>query len=529
MKLHNKQFVIGAILISLFFVVFNWNFWYGVVGLNIMIFWLAIIGLFIAIKREILNKQSLKWLVPILIIIISLGIYTNIFTGWISLLALPFILFIFTTHEAHQNIRLEMWSKFLPVSLIISTFLFLTSISGFARDLKNKRKKVSISNKQVSILWQIIAGVLILIIFSLVIVIPLLSSADQSFANIFSSISQYITSLFDSFDFLASLITRSIIFTIIFFILICAIYYWQKKIQSHITINNTEIDKNKHSVIIGIVLGGTLILYLLFIIVQIKTIFISNLPIDFAETESVVKTGFWQLFILTIMNILFYIGLYNKKTKNIQHILMGFTITSLLLIVSAGYRVFLYVINYGLSYEKFFAFYTVIFCIIIFLWFISLFIYYNKEINIIKTIAFLSLAMYAFITIIPLEKIIFITNLNLTQRENSRVDLNELRMLGFDALPVVEKNYDQLIEESRKDYLQKNKTYLKTIEDNNATSSNKHLKENVDDEWDKWIQLTKKSSIYYYHWSDYYEEKLEKYQKRWYEKNIVELMYYWLN
>lgn len=254
--------------------------------------------------------------------------------------------------------------------------------------------------------------------------------------------------------------------------------------------------------------------------------------------------GFWQLFLLTILNILFYVGIYKKYTKNVQGILVVFTLSSLLLIASAGYKVFMYVTDYGLSYEKFFAFYTVIFCVMVFAWFISLFVRRGKErVNIICSLAFMALWMYAFATIIPLEKFIFNTNLKLTQQENSRVDINELKMLGFDALSVVEENFDVLIKEAREDYAENRS--LKIIERNNIEDNSVEV---VDERWVDWINENRKNGDAFRgeYTKNCNEDKLKNIEfdscecnknkkeyescytfvhKKWYEKTFGELLY----
>lgn len=49
-------------------------------------------------------------------------------------------------------------------------------------------------------------------------------------------------------------------------------------------------------------LSGVLALYGLFIFVQIERLWVNDLPVDFASTENLVKTGFWQLVFLSFLN-----------------------------------------------------------------------------------------------------------------------------------------------------------------------------------------------------------------------------------
>jgi len=357
------------------------------------------------------------------------------------------------------------------------------------KELRNKTTHSKINKTKTSIITQVIVGLIFLAAISIIVIIPLLSSADASFAKIFKNL---ITWILNTLTHLESLPARLLAIAIIVSLLVGLTHYWNKTIKPFFKLSQpSEGKKSENSIIIGIVLGGILGLYLLFIGIQIHTLFISHLPTNFKETENLVKSGFWQLFALTIINILFYVGVFRKSTTTVQRILAVFTLASLLLIVSAAHRVFMYVTIYGLSYEKFFAFYTVVFCSIVFVWFLSLFTYQkDKPVMIVKIFSFLALWMYALAVIIPLEQFIFSTNLRLTQQENSRININELRMLGFDALPIVEENFDILMAEARKDYPSRRQNNMSILEKKNYTDydKNKNLNENVNESWERWIK-----------------------------------------
>lgn len=80
---------------------------------------------------------------------------------------------------------------------------------------------------------------------------------------------------------------------------------WNKSFALKEESSNFKID----SIISGIVLAGVLGLYFLFIYLQINRV-MSGLPQQFTDVESWVKSGFWQLFFLSILNVvafLFYI------------------------------------------------------------------------------------------------------------------------------------------------------------------------------------------------------------------------------
>jgi hypothetical protein len=231
--------------------------------------------------------------------------------------------------------------------------------------------------------------------------------------------------------------------------------------------------------------------------VQINRLWVGDLPFDFKETENLVKSGFWQLILLSIINILIYFSTYKRTIAIVQKILAAFTVASLFLLISAGYRMGLYVTYYGFSYEKFFASYTVIYCSILLIWLVSR-LFAEKRANILKFVLFLFLWMYAIATVSPVEQFILRTNVALKSNiEESRIRLFELTMLSPDVLSLV-KEYEQ------QGLLKENAGYL---------AREKEVKSEKQFDWEPWIERQEKTI------SD----------KVWYEKNLMNVVYVYEN
>jgi len=172
--------------------------------------------------------------------------------------------------------------------------------------------------------------------------------------------------------------------------------------------------------------------------VQVGRLWVGSLPFEFKDTEYFVKSGFWQLFFLSIINIVIYFFTYRKTILIVQRILTVFTLISLLLLISAVQRMQLYVTYYGFSYEKLFALYTVIYCVILFIWLITR-LFIKSRSNIFKFLVMLFICMYGLITILPVEQFILRANLKLSELKESRIRLYELTMLSPDVLPLIKK------------------------------------------------------------------------------------------
>jgi hypothetical protein len=192
------------------------------------------------------------------------------------------------------------------------------------------------------------------------------------------------------------------------------------------------------SIVAGIVLGGILALYLLFLGIQVQHLWVGTLPFDFAETEHVVKSGFWQLLFLTAINIVIAFLTYRRTAAPVQRILTAFAAASLLLLVSAGHRMALYVTTYGFSYEKTFAAYAVLYCAILFIWLLARMAWHGRA-DVLRFAFLLFLWMFGILAVLPVEQFVFRTNLALAQRDGSRIRLYEMTMLSPDVLGVASR------------------------------------------------------------------------------------------
>lgn len=205
--------------------------------------------------------------------------------------------------------------------------------------------------------------------------------------------------------------------------------------QSH-TFASNEQCSTIDDVISGVVLGGVLLLYVLFLLSQISSLWVDVLPTEFSETEALVKRGFWQLFALSVINVLMFFIYYRRTQTMVQNILTAFTFASVLLLLSATQRMVMYVWFYGLSYEKFFALYTVLFALVLFVYLIGC-LFQKERRDIMKFLVYAFVWMYAVAAVLPTEQFIFRANSWLADRPGSRIDMAELQMLSADVYGLV--------------------------------------------------------------------------------------------
>lgn len=486
----NKDLVLKLILSALpaiFWVVFLWNFWdkdIYALGFNATVFGFLFLGLFIWVlyKKGYYTNHDLFWIIPMVLIFLSYSIYDNPFLKTISLLVLPAMFALFYNQAFLSNKKTKLWNFEFILKIAGRFFSFLTKIGQTAGLYLNLIIPAGKTKKNTAA--RVIGGLFLFLIIALTVFVPLLSSADAVFADKVQVVYDWFLDIL-SLPFIYKLLTV-IALTVLLFSVLTA---WGRQFDCD---DKEGHDKKIDPIISGIVIGGILCLYLLFIWVQINRLWVGALPFEFKETESLVKSGFWQLLFLSIINILIYFFTYRKTTPWIQRILTIFTVASLLLLASAGYRMGLYVTYYGFSYEKFFASYTVIYCAILFIWLIAR-LFIRQRANILKFLIILFLWMYAIITIFPVEQFILRANVALTNIKESRIRLFELTMLSSDALSLVKK-YKQ------EGLLRENAGYLSREQEN---------KSNEEFDWNPWIERGEKII------SD----------KVWYEKNLMNIIY----
>ncbi len=420
-----------SLLLSLFFIIFLWSFWSKDVfalGINFALYLASVTLFFVSRLRKNLkySTSDLAWIIPLLLLSLSFALYENPFFKACCLLAFPIVLSLFYSYAWVDKKKEIDWDGLFIAKIIKHVFSFFTFLITSARLSFN-----AIYDKEKTkrgMVKRILIG-LALLLFSLLIIVPFLSSADPLFAQ---KLKPFYDAIIDILS--ASIVAKIIVFIVLSIGTLASLLAWGRSQE----IAGATKEANRDMVITSIVLGGILIIYLLFLWIQLDRLWVGALPFDFKETESLVKSGFWQLLFLSLVNLAIFFFLYRKTAPIGQKLLGIFSFASILLLVSSAHRMALYVTYYGFSYEKFYASYAVLFCVILFLWLISR-LFINKKSNVVKFLAFQFLWMFALISIFPVEFFILKSNMALVAKSDSKIHLFEMAMLSSDVLPQIKK------------------------------------------------------------------------------------------
>lgn len=452
-----------SIGLAAFWVVFLWGFFeWGpfVLGVNTTVFLLLLLGLLgnvFPADRPMWSKRQWAWLVPFVLIAVSYALYGSPVTKAINIPLVPILGVVFVTYALLGRSDARWGWGFLQM-FVVRAFAWLGALGGAIREYSQALfGKGTGSNAR-----RAIAGVVLFLVIAVIVVLPLLSSADAQFKTM-------VQPLLDFLGRLASVETlwRVVVGVIIAIFSLSLALAWRNRPE----VRESDSGKRVDSIVSGIVIGGIFLVYALFLIIQLKRLWVAELPIDFSETEILVKSGFWQLFALSIINGLIFLATYGKTNQLVQRLLAAFTVASLLLVFSAAWRMALYVTFYGFSHEKFFAGYTVLFAIIFFCWLVFQF-FGDKRRDLVKFAAFLFLWMFALVCVFPIEQFIARANTALSGRPDSRIELFEMTMLSTDVLEYIEQRqndprfsgWEEWIEKQQQE-LSKKAWYEATVSD----------------------------------------------------------------
>ncbi len=416
----NKTEIILSVIIAIFSVIFLWWFWsnwWESLWLNASVFWFFILAYYLIWIKDYKKffKTNFFWFIPISFLILSFSIYENPYLKSINIWLIPISTIFFLGFWITKFEWSKIWN-FKMISKVIFKKLKIWKAINVLSDTVNKGKANQVAFKKIFIWIAILAAIT-------PIILSILTSADEKFRTT-------IEQIWNNID---STIILRIAFAIIMLVVLTALKIsWNEKP----TLTGSLEEKKIDSIISWIVLGWTLCIYLLFVYVQIDSIITNELPANVNEVANLVKNWFWQLFFISIINIIFFFVYYKKTSGLVQNMLIAFIFASIIILASAWNRMIMYVQNYWFSYEKFTASYTVIFFWILFIIMLSV-LFLKKKADILKISLILALWMYSFLNIFPMEVAILKINLAVSEKENTKIDPYQSHMLSMDIMSSV--------------------------------------------------------------------------------------------
>lgn len=460
--------VIGSFLIAILHSIL----FYGQnLGLSVLLFSIAI-GIFLIYilykNNKIKNTKALKLIIPILLISATYLIFNNKFLGIFNIIILIILFSLMIVMLLFEKTNIQLIIKKI-LYLILGPIEFVEeSFSSIIEQIKNLFKKKKSNKKSKMILKKIILGIVISIPL-IVIVLMLLSSADQIFSDQLQELFKKIFNLnIFTVDSITNLIFRIIIIVFISIYLIALMYNIIEDNFCDNDINEIKIKK------IDKIIGNTIliilnIIYLIFCYIQISVLFMNVSNIDSFNYANYARQGFFQLMAVSIINLIIILITSRKNnnkldlTKLLNIILALFTI---IILISSFYRMYLYEQEYGYTFLRlivYFALATEAILIIPTIMYIL-----GIKINLPKIYFVVILVMYIIINYINIDNVIAKKNIDkyLEDNKNYEIDVQYLQTLSIDAIPQLERLLninDENIKQNIEIYFQNQKNNLQDI------------------------------------------------------------------
>ena len=338
--------LLGAILFGIWTIVL---FYEKSIGLSMTLFAvpISLYVIYLLQKNEkIENKKAMALIIPIFLLSITYFIFNNIFFRFLNIIVIPVlqILMIISLCNKEIFLNLDFFNNFAEI--VFNPFNHLIEALEKVNQLFLDQFNVNFETEK-NIIKKVIRAILITIPLVIVILF-LLSTADTIFGEIFVDIFENISEILGDFE-ISEFLIKIVLIAICSIYLLAFFYFITTKYQK-LKNNNENIIKINDSLTIKMILGALNIIYLFFCIIQIKSLFLKDVNINYSEYA---RQGFFQLMVVSIINLITLLIAKkvetNSEQKGIYIKLMSLIMIlfTFIILVSAAIRMHYYESAYG--------------------------------------------------------------------------------------------------------------------------------------------------------------------------------------
>lgn len=438
-------------------------FWDKEPGISVFIFVLACILYLIYIlskNKKIVNKKALIFVIPIILLSSTYFIFNNELFNILNIFVIVALGIIMCVYLCKPKTK---WSEFLKKIGYVFGGMF-ESVSDVIDTFKIPEDKKD--NESLEKVKKIGKSLLITIPIILVVVL-LLMSADQVFEGIFDKVFLDLSEVL-SLDGIIKLLSRLSVILITF--LLCGGFIVNLvKDNTMFTKEDedTKISVKFENLTINMILTILNIIYLIFSFIQITNLFMNTSNDPNFDYSSYARQGFFQLMFVSFINfVILTVANINKiektESQKIYNKIMSLLIIlfTLIIIVSAFYRMNLYQEIYGYTYLRIFVDFVLISEVLIS---IPIIIYLlGKKIDILKSGIIIASFMFVLLNFMNIDNFIAEKNIDryFNDPKNSNFDMSYLCNLGTDATAQVTrllKADDEYVVKRTENYLYEQK------------------------------------------------------------------------
>ncbi len=459
-KKEKLQLILSALAAGF---IFDYLFYDKEPGISYPVYVLVLLGLFWwSMRKNISVKKNFGWfvLVPVFLLAAAFAIYSNPVLLALNFLLIPVLLAAHTILAANNSLS---WSDPDIISHIIKRAVPLT-LENFPKPFIFVAEvfKPKESGSGMPTVKKVAAGLLICVPV-LLIVLPLLSSADMVFNHYLGNFSR-----FWEFIDLRPAAGHGLVILLVFVYLFG--YIWSFYIKPPQAAARAEAKQAAlDPVIVLTVLIVINLVYILFSIIQFSYLYGGQghlLPVGFTYAEYA-RRGFFELVAVAVINLSILLGsikYVEKKSRGahraVRCCLVLLVLFSMNMLFSAHFKMSLYEEACGLTYLRVFVHY---FMAMLFVYFvIALGRVWLERIPVIKAYIVIALAFYTVLNFINVDKLIVRSNIDRYAR-TGEIDVSYLQDLSYDAIPdllALSQSADKEISRQVKDYLRQEKQRL---------------------------------------------------------------------
>ncbi|KUO73487.1 MAG: hypothetical protein APF81_05205 [Desulfosporosinus sp. BRH_c37] len=438
-KKEHSYLLICALILGL---LFDFLFFGKPLGLSYPLY---IIALYTVLFWNMRNSEQLKidtnllLGIPIIALSFTYLIYSNQIFEVLNFLVIPILLVAHTLLLTSNN-RFK-WFE--------SQFLVEVLLGMVARPLANSLKPIYLISKFVKrgaipgkfrVVSKILTGLLIAIAL-LIVIVPLLASADDVFRRLVEQIPDVFKGISIN-EFVARLIIVTVVTCLVFS------YLWSL-FSSKTRLNETVADNDslhKSRAFLDPITVTTMLvlidlLYAFFIAIQFSYLFGSlryGLPQDFTYAQYARK-GFFELVAITIINLMILLGNMNfikfaggKIDKVVRSLNTALVVSTFIMLLSAHFRMSLYEEVFGFTYLRVLTHAFMVYLFVLFA--VTLGKVWQKSRHLLKSYLVISIVAYTLINYINVDSIIVKNNIERYNKGNP-IDIQYLTTLSYEVVP----------------------------------------------------------------------------------------------
>lgn len=436
---------IGAIILSIWFTTL---FFGKSIGLSMLLFVVPLTYFIIHIlenNNKIENKKAKIFIIPITLLSATYFIYNNQFFNIMNILVIPILVLFMILGLFNEKLEISFINFERIFEVIFMPIGFISEAFESLKDEIQEKLKLSTRTEKEKQTAKVVKAIIITIPIVLVI-IALLSSADQVFGNIFIKIYYDILNMFKNIK-ISKIVWRIIVTAGVFCYLFCLFDYIRSRYKKDDIVEEKK-KINKDNFTVRMILTVLNMIYLVFCIIQIKSLFMKNVSINYAEYA---RQGFFQLMIVSIINLVMI--LISKRFENSEEIKQNKYINvmcivmilfTFIILISSAYRMYLYESAFGYTLLRLLV-YCSLFTESVLL--IPTIMYVlDKKVELVKTYFIIIISMYICMNFANFDNIIAKRNVD-RYMETGKIDLEYLENeTGTDAVEqlsrILEKDSD---------------------------------------------------------------------------------------